>query len=241
MRSRGLSPRMMPEVSPFDEATAQSSDGRFEGPLPLTAENVERVLDQMRPYLIAGSARARPAARHARHAHPLAAPAHLSHASRLTDGGNVALREIDGATVVLELQGACGTCPSSSMTMKMGLERGLLEQIPEIIAVEQVSASGEALTEDSVLEVLEEVKPFLKMVGGDVELLSVEATDLQPSVTIRLTGQTAMLRSVKGEIIQVRAHLPSYPRHGASSPCPCAHGVAEAEGEDAEPRWRDLG
>tara|TARA_B110001452_G_scaffold65127_1_gene51921 strand:- start:61 stop:447 length:387 start_codon:yes stop_codon:yes gene_type:complete len=127
----------------------------------------------------------------------------------------VALREIDGATVVLELQGACGTCPSSSMTMKMGLERGLLEQIPEIIAVEQVSASGEALTEDSVLEVLEEVKPFLKMVGGDVELLSVEATDLQPSVTIRLTGQTAMLRSVKGEIIQVRAHLPSYPRHGA--------------------------
>merc|ERR1740130_898249 len=178
-RRRGPGP-MMFEASPFvktDEATLEL--GRFEGPLPLTTENVERVLDQMRPYLIA-------------------------------DGGNVALREIDGATVVLELQGACGTCPSSSMTMKMGLERGLLEQIPEIISVEQVSASGEALTEDSVLEVLEDVKPFLKMVGGDVEQLSVDATDLQPSVTIRLTGQTAMLRSVKGEIIQkLRAKMPS--------------------------------
>ena len=116
----------------------------------------------------------------------------------------MALREIDGATVVLELQGACGTCPSSSMTMKMGLERGLLEQIPEILEVEQVSATGEALTEEGVMEVLDDVRPFLSMVGGDVELISVEATDLQPSVTLRLSGPTAMLRSVKGEIIQVR-------------------------------------
>ena len=41
----------------------------------------------------------------------------------IADGGNVALRDIDAGVVVLELQGACGSCPSSSMTMKMGLER----------------------------------------------------------------------------------------------------------------------
>ena len=63
------------------------------------------------------------------------------------------------------------------MTMKMGLERGLLEQIPEILEVEQVSATGEALTEEGVMEVLDDVRPFLSMVGGDVELISVEATE----------------------------------------------------------------
>ena len=55
--------------------------------------------------------------------------------------------------VVLELQGACGSCPSSSMTMKYGPERGLLEKIPEIVSVEQVSAEGAMLTEDAVEEV----------------------------------------------------------------------------------------
>ena len=42
-------------------------------------------------------------------------------------------------TVRLELLGACGSCASSTMTMKMGLERGLREKIPEILDVEQVS------------------------------------------------------------------------------------------------------
>lgn len=35
--------------------------------------------------------------------------------------GNVRLAEIDGPIVRLELEGACGTCPSSSMTMKVNL------------------------------------------------------------------------------------------------------------------------
>lgn len=54
------------------------------GPLELTWENVELVLDDMRPYLI-------------------------------QDGGNVAITDIDGPVVLLELQGACGTCPSSTV------------------------------------------------------------------------------------------------------------------------------
>ena len=74
--------------------------------LALTPDNVEQVLDEMRPYLMA-------------------------------DGGNVELVEIDGPIVKLRLQGACGTCPSSTMTLKMGIERRLKEFIPEISEVEQ--------------------------------------------------------------------------------------------------------
>lgn len=70
------------------------------------------------------------------------------------------------------------------MTMKMGLERGLLETIPEILAVEQVSATGEALCDDTVMEVLDEIRPFLKNMGGDIELIRVDATDLQPSCSL---------------------------------------------------------
>lgn len=75
--------------------------------LELTQDNVETVLDEMRPYLMA-------------------------------DGGNVELVEIDGPIVKLRLQGACGSCPSSAMTLRMGIERRLREFIPEIAEVEQV-------------------------------------------------------------------------------------------------------
>jgi len=75
--------------------------------LALTPENVETVLDELRPYLMA-------------------------------DGGNVELVELEGPIVKLRLQGACGSCPSSAMTLKMGIERKLRESIPEIAEVEQV-------------------------------------------------------------------------------------------------------
>jgi Fe-S cluster biogenesis protein NfuA len=69
--------------------------------MELTSENVEKVLDEMRPYL-------------------------------MSDGGNVELVELEGPIVKLRLQGACGTCPSSAMTLRMGIERKLRETIPEV-------------------------------------------------------------------------------------------------------------
>ncbi len=74
--------------------------------LALTTDNVETVLDELRPFLMA-------------------------------DGGNVELVDIEGPIVKLRLQGACGSCPSSTMTLKMGIERRLREKIPEIAEVEQ--------------------------------------------------------------------------------------------------------
>ncbi len=56
----------------------------------------------------------------------------------IADGGNVELVDIDGPIVKLRLQGACGSCPSSTMTLRMGIERRLKEMIPEIAEVEQV-------------------------------------------------------------------------------------------------------
>jgi Fe-S cluster biogenesis protein NfuA len=56
----------------------------------------------------------------------------------MADGGNVEFVEIDGPVVKLKLQGACGSCPSSTTTMTMGIERRLKEKIPEILEVEQV-------------------------------------------------------------------------------------------------------
>ena len=56
----------------------------------------------------------------------------------ISDGGNVEIVELDGPIVKVRLQGACGSCPSSTMTLKMGIERRLKEMIPEIAEVEQV-------------------------------------------------------------------------------------------------------
>ena len=212
-----------PVTSPF-EASASNGGETLTGPLPLTAENVDAVLDEMRPYLMA-------------------------------DGGNVAVAEIDGGVVRLELQGACGSCASSAMTMKMGLERGLREKIPEIIAVEQVAPDGPQLTEDGIegararpwplvaplhragppAGVLEEIRPFLKMAGGDVELVELietgdaarplraapararqtpssaaAASGVAPSCTLRISGSGSTINSVRAEIAQrLKRNFPS--------------------------------
>ena len=119
----------------------------------------------------------------------------------MADGGNVAVRSIEGGVVELELQGACGSCPSSTMTMKMGLERGLREKIPEIIEVIQVAPDGPQLTEEGIEEVLEEIRPFLKMAGGDCDLVSLEV-GLVPTAKLSISGSGATINSVRVEIAQ---------------------------------------
>ncbi|MBO9130700.1 NifU family protein [Bacillus sp. 165] len=56
----------------------------------------------------------------------------------LRDGGDVELVDIEDGIVKLRLMGACGTCPSSTITLKAGIERALLEEVPGVIEVEQV-------------------------------------------------------------------------------------------------------
>ncbi len=56
----------------------------------------------------------------------------------LRDGGDCQLVDIEDGIVKLRLLGACGSCPSSTITLKAGIERALLEEVPGVIEVEQV-------------------------------------------------------------------------------------------------------
>jgi Fe-S cluster biogenesis protein NfuA len=52
------------------------------------------------------------------------------------DGGDIELVEIDANNAVhVRLQGACSGCPSATMTLKMGVERAIKQQVPEISEV----------------------------------------------------------------------------------------------------------
>ncbi|XP_042420602.1 nifU-like protein 3, chloroplastic isoform X1 [Zingiber officinale] len=154
---------------------------RIRGPvcvLPLTEENVELVLDEVRPSLMA-------------------------------DGGNVALHEIDGLVVVLKLQGACGSCPSSTMTLKMGIETRLMDKIPEIQAVDQIldTETGLELNEESVEKVLAEIRPYLSGTGGGL-LEFVQISDY--IVKVRLSGPAAGVMTVRVALTQkLREKIPS--------------------------------
>jgi Fe-S cluster biogenesis protein NfuA len=55
------------------------------------------------------------------------------------DGGGVDLVDVDDAgTVSVRLTGACRGCPMSTMTLRMGIERFLLQQVPEVKRVDAV-------------------------------------------------------------------------------------------------------
>ena len=50
----------------------------------------------------------------------------------IRDGGNVELVDASNGTVKVRLTGACGGCPMAAMTLKMGIERLLKQEIPEV-------------------------------------------------------------------------------------------------------------
>jgi len=54
------------------------------------------------------------------------------------DGGDIELIDVLDGVVKVRLKGACGGCPMSQMTLKMGVERVLKERVPEIKSVETV-------------------------------------------------------------------------------------------------------
>lgn len=49
------------------------------------------------------------------------------------DGGDVELVEVtEDGVVKVKLKGACGSCPMSTMTLKMGIERAIKEKVPGV-------------------------------------------------------------------------------------------------------------
>ena len=171
-------PRSCPAARRSSVVPRASGESSVSEKLELTADNVELVLDEVRPYLIA-------------------------------DGGDVELVEIDGLVVRLKLNGACGSCPSSTTTMRMGIEKRLMEKIPEILEVEQVTEeeAGLDLTEENVEATLDEIRPYLAGTGGgELELEAIE----EPIVKIRLSGPAASVMTVRVAVTQkLREKMPS--------------------------------
>jgi Fe-S cluster biogenesis protein NfuA len=54
------------------------------------------------------------------------------------DGGDIIYRGFEDGIVKLELKGSCSGCPSSTITLKNGIENMLKHYVPEVVAVEQV-------------------------------------------------------------------------------------------------------
>ncbi|MBW1881091.1 MAG: NifU family protein [Deltaproteobacteria bacterium] len=55
-----------------------------------------------------------------------------------SDGGEIRYLGFEDGVVRLSLRGACGTCPSATTTLRMGVERLLLDYVPEVRAVENI-------------------------------------------------------------------------------------------------------
>lgn len=136
--------------------------------LPLTWENVETVLDELRPYL-------------------------------QSDGGDCAIVDIDGPVVRLELQGACSSCSASSVTLKVGIERTLLQRIPEITEVVAVQPDQEPLTDTGLEEVLEGIRPFLQVSGGSVAVAEI-GDGATPRVVLKMAGPPRKSIAVRMEL-----------------------------------------
>jgi Fe-S cluster biogenesis protein NfuA len=51
------------------------------------------------------------------------------------DGGDITFEKYEGGVVYLYMQGSCAGCPSSTATLKMGIENRLKEAIPEVLEV----------------------------------------------------------------------------------------------------------
>lgn len=93
----------------------------------------------------------------------------------IADGGNVEVADVKNGVVMLRLQGACGTCPSSSATMKMGIERSLQskfgDQLKEVIQVGGIDTTVASV--DTVDQHLNMIRPAIHNFGGSVEVVEV--------------------------------------------------------------------
>ena len=52
------------------------------------------------------------------------------------DGGAIDFKSFDEGVVTVQMKGSCSGCPSSTMTLKSGIENLLKRMVPEVVAVE---------------------------------------------------------------------------------------------------------
>lgn len=148
--------------------------------LDLNVNNVDIVLNEVRPYLIA-------------------------------DGGNIRVVSVDADTGIirLELQGACGSCPSSTTTMKMGVERVLREKFPFLKSVESVTPLSAAepekilITKEFIEDALKSVMPAISSMGGTLVIESID-NDMH-KVVLGFKGPPRLKQGIKLILKEVKA------------------------------------
>lgn len=95
----------------------------------------------------------------------------------MADGGNVKVMEVENGRVLLQLQGACGSCAASSSTMKMGIERCLVaafgDQLKEVI---EIGGGAEKIppTVESVDAHIDGLRGAIAAYGGSVQVAMVD-------------------------------------------------------------------
>ncbi|XP_030454731.2 nifU-like protein 1, chloroplastic [Syzygium oleosum] len=147
--SSGISSSSAPAGSSPSSSAASPPPGLYSAQkFDLTAPNVDLVLEDVRPYLMA-------------------------------DGGNVDVVSVEDGVVSLRLQGACESCPSSTTTMQLGIERVLKEKFGDAVKeIRQVyDDEVRETTAEAVNRHLDILRPAIANYGGSVEVLSVEAKD----------------------------------------------------------------
>mmetsp|Transcript_14764 Transcript_14764/g.47040 ORF Transcript_14764/g.47040 Transcript_14764/m.47040 type:complete len:152 (+) Transcript_14764:260-715(+) len=93
----------------------------------------------------------------------------------IADGGNVEVVFIDKGIVALRLQGACGTCPSSTATMKMGIETTLKKRFGDkLVRVVQVEKKETGASTEAVNLHLDVLRGAIENYGGAVNVVSLE-------------------------------------------------------------------
>jgi len=167
-------------VSPF--AADNNNNNKDEdttitdGELPFTVETVNKVLDEIRPYLI-------------------------------SDGGNVSIDRIDEETrdVYLKLEGACGSCPSSTVTMQMGIERVLRENFTTLGQVLQVQPTALELTgeplEERVMTELNRIGPAISAMGGQYEVTKIDVEVGQ--VVLKFKGPNRLQQGLELALLDI--------------------------------------
>lgn len=151
---------------------ASTKDGEK---LEFNVENVDKVLDEIRPYLI-------------------------------SDGGNCRVDSVDEQTrsVYLVLEGACGSCPSSTVTMQMGIERVLKENFENIGEVAQVLPDEEEKPTELTYTVVEtevnRIKPAIIAMGGMVEIVKVDPIGV---VEIKFRGANKVRQGLELALLDI--------------------------------------
>lgn len=93
----------------------------------------------------------------------------------IADGGNVEVALVENGIIGVRLQGACGTCPSSTATMSQGIEKALRKSfgdaMKELVQVDKIDISASVMAVNTHLDVL---RPAIANYGGTIDVIKVE-------------------------------------------------------------------